>query len=81
MRADVEEDLIAREHAGPAIVQAHLKRFRRHKTSVPMISSAPLDLYCGKVAATSPSTMSRLRWRTLVMSTRRSPSSTPKLAP
>jgi hypothetical protein len=32
VRSDVEENLLAREHARPAVVEAHLERFRRHKT-------------------------------------------------
>ena len=34
-RADVEEDLIARQHARPAIIEAHLERFGSHETPGP----------------------------------------------
>jgi len=32
VRSDVEENLLAREHTRPAVVEADLERFRRHKT-------------------------------------------------
>ena len=32
VRSDVEENLLAREHTRPAVVEAHLERLRRHKT-------------------------------------------------
>ena len=35
VRSDVEKDLVARQHARPAVIQAHLERFRRHKTPGP----------------------------------------------
>jgi len=35
MRANVEKNLVAREHSRPAIVQANLQCFRRHKAPVP----------------------------------------------
>jgi hypothetical protein len=31
VRSDIEEDLIPHQHARPAVVQAHLDRFRRHE--------------------------------------------------
>jgi hypothetical protein len=35
MRANIKENLVAREHSRPAIVEANLQRLRRHKASVP----------------------------------------------
>jgi phosphodiesterase/alkaline phosphatase D-like protein len=38
-------DVLSRQHARPAVIEAHLERFRRHKTPTPhMINSAPLVL-------------------------------------
>jgi len=33
--ADVEEDLVGCQHARPAVVEAHLERFRRHEMPRP----------------------------------------------
>ena len=44
------------------------KGFVATKFPTPMINSAPVALYCCKVAAIMRSTMSRLRWRTLATS-------------
>ena len=35
VRSDVEENLLARQHARPAVIEAHLERLRRHKTPCP----------------------------------------------
>src|SRR5260221_301686 len=35
VRSDVEENLVARQHARPAVIQTHLERLRRHKTTRP----------------------------------------------
>ena len=35
VRSDVEENLVTRQHARPAVIQPHLERFRRHKTPAP----------------------------------------------
>jgi len=39
---------VARQLTCPAVIQAHLERFRCHKSPVPMINSAPVVLYCCK---------------------------------
>ena len=35
VRSEVEEDLVARQQARAAVIQADLERFRRHKTPAP----------------------------------------------
>src|SRR5882724_6785158 len=35
VRSDVKENLLARQHACPAIIEAYLERFRCHKTPSP----------------------------------------------
>src|ERR1700730_9967031 len=44
VRSDVEENLVARQYACPAVIQAHLERFRCHKTPSPHNQFGPARL-------------------------------------
>ena len=79
-RPDVEEDPLALQHARAAVAQAHLQRFRRHEPPVAHDQlGAALSGTASRCRATSPSTISRLRWRTLAMSTATEPGHDPEL--
>src|SRR5439155_3205521 len=66
--ADIEEDLVGRQHARPAVVEAHLERFRRHEMPRPHDQLGAAVLVVPQVRGIWRSTMSRLRWRTFTMS-------------
>ena len=68
VRTEVEENLVARQHARAAVIEAHLKRFRRHKAPGPHDQFGAACLVVCICSAISRSTMSRLRWRTFAMS-------------
>src|SRR5438093_6111145 len=54
VRSDVKENLLTRQHARPAIIEAYLERFRCHKTPIPQdqFGSACLVVLqmCGNLA-------------------------------
>ena len=76
--SDVEENLVARQPECPAPIQAHLERFRCHKTASPhdQFGAARLILLQMEIYLT----MSRLRWRTFAMSVATGPVAVPNCA-
>jgi hypothetical protein len=80
VRSNVEKNLVTRQHARPAVIEAHLERLRCHKAPSPHDQLGAACFVVVQMQGNLAATMSRLRWRTLAMSVVTGPVTVPNCA-